>query len=287
MNNICTLCPNLCKVDKNIENGFCGTDNKLRIAKFYLHPFEEPCISGTNGSGTIFFCGCSLRCVFCQNYVVSRVKTGKEISVLELVDIFKKLEDAGAHNINLVTPTHYSNQIIKALDIYKPKIPVVYNTHGYERVEILEKLLDYVDVFLPDLKFFSPEVSFRYTKKKDYYMVASKAVEFMIKNKPLKFDENGLIKSGVIVRHLVLPQNTGDSKKVLDWFSNYKDSAFINVMSQYTPMGEIENYPELKRKLSKREYDNVIDYAYSIGIENLFFQDLKSSGQEYVPTWDY
>lgn len=286
MNNICLLCPNECKINKNTNFGFCGTDNKIRIAKFYLHPFEEPCISGSKGSGTIFFCGCSLRCVFCQNYDVSRVKTGKEISVQELADIFKQLEDMGAHNINLVTPTHYSNQIIKALDIYKPSIPIVYNTHGYENIEIVKILLDYVDVFLPDLKFFSPEVSLRYANKSNYFDVASKAVSFMIENKPLKF-ENELIKSGVIVRHLVIPQNTSDSKKILDWFANFKEKAFINVMSQYTPFGEIYNFPELKRKLSKREYDNVIDYAYSLGIDNLFFQDMKSSGKEYIPVWDF
>lgn len=165
MNNICLLCPNECKINKNINFGFCGTDNKIRIAKFYLHPFEEPCISGSKGSGTIFFCGCSLKCVFCQNYDVSRVKTGKEISVQELADIFKQLEDMGAHNINLVTPTHYSNQIIKALDIYKPSIPIVYNTHGYENIEIIKILLDYVDVFFARLKILLPRSFFKICKQ--------------------------------------------------------------------------------------------------------------------------
>lgn len=288
MNNIkCSLCPNGCNIDKNESKGFCGTDNKIRIAKYYLHPFEEPVISGTNGSGTVFFCGCSLRCVFCQNYELSRNERGKFISVEELAKIFFELEEKGAHNINLVNPTHYSDQIIKAFNIYRPKIPVVYNTHGYEKVDILEKINDFVDVYLPDLKFFSPTVSKRYTGKENYFEVACKAIEFMIKSKPLEFDQNGLMKQGVIVRHLVLPQNTSDSKKILDWYSQFKDYSFINVMSQYTPFGNISNFPELQRPISKREYSFVIDYAISLGIEKMYYQDQKSASEKYIPSWDY
>jgi len=287
LNNSCTLCPNACRVNKKINKGACGTDDKIRIAKFYLHPFEEPMISGTNGSGTVFFCGCSLRCVFCQNYELSRNTRGKTISTRELADIFKILEDKGAHNINLVNPTHYSDKIIEALDLYRPSIPIVYNTHGYENVEILSKLNGYVDVYLPDIKYFSPLVSRRYTGKDNYFEVASKAIEFMIDSKPLEFDENGLIKSGVIVRHLVLPQNTTDSKKILDWFSTQKEKAFINVMSQYTPFGKIDDFPELKRKITKREYETVIDYALSLGIEKMFYQEQLSASEEYIPSWDY
>lgn len=287
MNSKCLLCPNGCNIDKNLNKGVCGTDNKIVIAKYYLHKFEEPVISGSVGSGTVFFCGCSLKCVFCQNYELSRNLRGKTITVNELCDIFKKLEDFGAHNINLVNPTHYSDQIIKALDVYKPKIPIVYNTHGYENIEILQKMNDYVDVYLPDIKYFSPEISNRYTGKNNYFEVASKAIEFMIKSKPLCFGDDGLIKKGVIVRHLVLPQCTFDSKKILDWFNGVKDNAFINVMSQYTPFGNIDNFPELKRKLTKREYNSVIDYAISLGIEKMYYQEQVSADQKYIPKWDY
>ncbi|MBR5900075.1 MAG: radical SAM protein [Clostridia bacterium] len=286
MNNVCSLCPNACNINKNIAKGACGTDSKIYIAKYYLHPYEEPCISGKNGSGTVFFCGCSLRCVFCQNYPLSRFQTGKAITVNELADIFKELESLGATNINLVNPTHYSNQIIEALKIYKPSIPIVYNTHGYENVEILKKINDYIDVYLPDIKFFSPFLSKRYTGKENYFEYASKAIEFMC-NKPIVFDENGNMTSGVIVRHLVLPQGTIDSKNVLDWFSHLKDKAYINIMSQYTPFGEIDNFPELKRKITKREYDTVIDYAINLKIEKAFFQKHESADTSYIPSWDY
>lgn len=286
-NHFCSLCPNGCKIDKETTKGACGTDNKIRIAKFYLHSFEEPVISGTRGSGTVFFCGCSLKCAFCQNFELSRNLRGKDITVNELADIFKTLESNGAHNINLVNPTHYSDKIIEALKIYRPNIPIVYNTHGYEKIEILEKLNDYIDVYLPDMKFYSPAVSKRYTGKENYFEVASKAVEFMAKSKPYATDKDGLIKSGVIVRHLVLPQNTSDSKKILDWFLKIKDYAYIDVMSQYTPFGDIEKFPELQRKITKREYNSVIDYAISIGIDKMFYQKQISASEEYIPKWDF
>ena len=283
----CLLCPNGCNIDKTKEKGACGTDDKIRIAKYYLHPFEEPLISGTNGSGTVFFCGCSLRCVFCQNYELSRNERGKEITATFLANILKELENLGAHNINLVNPTHYSNQIIKALQIYKPSIPIVYNTHGYENIEIISKMNDYIDVYLPDIKYFSPEISLRYTGKDNYFEKASKAIEFMIKSKPIIIGEDGLIKQGVIVRHLILPQCTADSKKILDWYAPLKDNAFINVMSQYTPFGKIDNFPELQRKITKREYNSVLDYAMSLGIEKMFYQELNSADEKYIPKWDY
>ncbi len=286
LNNFCDLCPNGCNIDKSINKGACGTDDKIRIAKFYLHPFEEPVISGTNGSGTVFFCGCSLKCVFCQNYELSRNLRGKEISTNDLANIFKQLENMGAHNINLVNPTHYANKIIDALNIYRPNIPIVYNTHGYENVEMLEKMNDYVDVYLPDIKYFSPAISKRYTGKENYFEVASRAIEFMIKSKPLVLD-NGLIKQGVIVRHLVLPQCPSDSKKIIDWFLPLKDSAYINVMSQYTPFGDIEKFPELNRKITRREYDSVMDYALSKNIVNMFYQKFESADEKYIPVWDY
>ena len=244
-------------------------------------------ISGVNGSGTIFFCGCSLKCVFCQNYELSRSLRGKTITTRELANIFKELEDLGAHNINLVNPTHYSNKIIEALEIYRPNIPIVYNTHGYENIEVLKKIDKYIDAYLPDIKFFSPTLSKRYTGKENYFEVASKAIEFMANSKPYLLDNNGIIKSGVVVRHLVLPQAVSDSKKILDWFCSIKDKAYINVMSQYTPFGKIDNFPELKRKVTAREYENVLDYAMSLGIENMFYQDFQSASTEYSPQWDF
>lgn len=283
---ICNLCPNSCKVDRSNSIGACGVDDKIKIAKYYLHKFEEPFISGKNGSGTIFFCGCSLKCVFCQNYDLSRNNRGKQISVLELAEIFKELEKMGAENVNLVTPTHYVDKIIDAFNIYKPNIPIVYNTHGYENIETLKKIDDYVDVYLPDVKYFSPIVSKRYTGKENYFEFTSKAVDFMMK-KPLKFSPNGQILSGVVVRHLALPQNISDSKKILDWYSQYKDISYINIMSQYTPFGNVKDFPELNRRLTKREYDSLIEYAISLDIINAFYQKFESQSTEYIPDWDY
>lgn len=283
---ICNLCPNSCNVDRSNSIGACGVDDKIKIAKYYLHKFEEPFISGKNGSGTIFFCGCSLKCVFCQNYDLSRNNRGKQISVLELAEIFKELEEMGAENINLVTPTHYVDKIIDAFNIYKPNIPIVYNTHGYENIETLKKIDDYIDVYLPDVKYFSPIVSKRYTGKENYFEFTSKAVDFMMK-KPLKFSPNGQILSGVVVRHLALPQNISDSKKILDWYSQYKDISYINIMSQYTPFGNVKDFPELNRRLTKREYDSLIEYAISLDINNAFYQKFESQSTEYIPNWDY
>lgn len=286
-NNKCLLCPNNCGADRTKTTGLCGEDDKIRIAKFYLHKFEEPFISGKNGSGTVFFCGCSLRCAFCQNYELSCAKRGKVFSVSELADVFKKLEDDGANNINLVTPTHYADKIISALKIYRPKIPVVYNTHGYEKTDCLKKIDPFVDVYLPDLKFYSPALSERYTGKSDYFEKAINALKFMTDSKRLSFDNDGNMVSGVCVRHLVLPMNVEDSKKVIDGFLPFKDKAYLHVMSQYTPFGDLENFPELSRRITRREYDSVIDYAVSSGIENLLFQKLSSAKEIYIPQWDF
>lgn len=282
----CNLCPNECGADRLNTFGRCGAGENLRVAKYYLHAFEEPVISGEKGSGTVFFCGCSLKCVFCQNYELSRNTRGKDISVSELAEIFRTLEDAGAANINLVNPSHYSDKIIRAFEIYKPKIPVVYNTHGYEKVEILKEIDGFIDVYLPDIKFLSPALSKRYTGREDYFEKAFPALSFMAE-KPLVFGTDGLMKSGTLARHLVLPQCTGDSKKILERFCELSGNAYINVMSQYTPCGDVGNFPELQRKLTKREYDAVIDYAISLGIEKMFYQKMESASEIYIPRWDY
>lgn len=282
----CNLCPNQCSVNRQNELGYCKSFENLKIAKYSLHHYEEPIISGTNGSGTVFFCGCSLKCVFCQNFEVSRNLTGKEITPKELSDIFKELESLGAHNINLVNPTHYSTKIIEALEIYRPNIPIVYNTHGYESIDVLEKINDYIDIYLTDLKYFSPSVSSRYSKKSDYFEKAIKAVEFMINNKKTVLSGD-LLKSGVIVRHLILPMNSSDSVEILTALRPKIKDAYLSLMSQYTPFGEIENFPELKRKITNREYQKVLDKVYELKYEKVFIQDTSSSSVGYIPKWDY
>ncbi len=286
--NACNLCPVNCNKDRTSSVGRCGEKNKMRIAKFYPHMFEEPVLSGTKGSGTIFFCGCNLKCVFCQNYTLSRSETGKEITPSELADIFRRLEDTGVHNINLVTPTHFTDEIVKAFRIYRPKIPVVYNTSSYEKVETLKKIDEFIDVYLPDLKFYSPELSKRYTGLTDYFSVATKAIDFMINSKKTVIGEDGLLKSGVIVRHMIMPLGTVDSKKILEWFASHKtDGTYLSLMAQYTPFGDFQKYDELKRKITKQEYDRVYEYMLSLSIENYFIQERKSAEESFIPKWDY
>ena len=284
----CKICPIECGANREKGIGYCGQNDKMKIAKYYLHTFEEPPISGINGSGTIFFCGCSLKCVFCQNYPLSRSQTGKEITPNQLVDVFKELEDMGAHNVNLVTPAHFVYQIAKAFEIYRPKIPVVYNTHSYEKIETLKIIDPYVDVYLPDLKFFSSELANRYTGKSDYFSIASRAIEFMMDSKKTEFFENGLLKSGVVVRHMIMPLGVKDSKALLTWFAeNKRNGAYISLMGQYTPFGDNENFPELKRKITAREYERVYEHLLSLGITDYFAQELGSASTSFIPHWDF
>ncbi len=282
----CKICPVECGAIRTERAGACGAQG-LKIAKYYLHPFEEPCISFEKGSGTIFFCGCNLRCAFCQNYEISRATRGKEITPKELSDIFKELEDMGAENVSLVTPTHFIPYLVAAFEIYKPKIPVVYNTGSYEKVETLRQIDPYIDIYLPDMKFYSPSLSERYLGKADYFDVASKAIEFMAQ-KPLKIAESGKMLSGLIVRHLVMPLCVSDSKSVLKWFvRELPKTAYLSLMSQYTPFGKIEKFPELSRPVTAREYEAVVQTALDLGIENLFLQERNSSGKSYIPKWDF
>ena len=282
----CRLCPNECGADRNLSFGACGASDKIKIAKYYLHPFEEPCISGKNGSGTVFFCGCGLRCVFCQNYEVSNNLTGKEITVKELAEIFRRLEEMGAENINLVNPTHYVPQIAEAFSLYRPKIPVVYNTHGYEKEETLEAANTFTDVYLPDMKYFSPKVSARYSGRENYFSVAAKAIDFMIECRKTQFNGE-MMARGVIVRHLILPLNTADSVEIIKWFSQYKNEAYFSLLGQYTPFGKIENFKELQRRIPRREYEKVYSALLDAGIENYFVQELSSASEEYSPKWDF
>ncbi len=282
----CNLCPAGCGVDRSLGKlGRCGASG-LKIAKYYLHPFEEPPISFSKGSGCIFFCGCSLRCVFCQNYELSHNKRGKDITVAELADIFRELEERGADNINLVTPTHYVDKIAEAFAIYRPKIPVVYNTHSYENLETLKIADSFTAIYLPDLKFIDPLLSKRYTGREDYAKFALPAIEFMAK-KPLKLDENGKMLSGCIVRHLIMPLAVYDSVKIIEFVSKLGEGVYFSLMSQFTPMGEAENFPELRRPITKREYAAALEAVRAYGLKNVFLQDRTSSDRAFVPDWDY
>ena len=283
----CTLCPVECGADRTKRAGACGAQTP-KIAKYYLHPFEEPCISFKKGSGTVFFTGCSLKCAFCQNYELSRAERGKAVTPRELAEIFKGLEEMGAENISLVTAGHFIPYLVEAFSIYQPKIPVVYNSSGYEKTDALALVDPFIDIYLPDLKFYSPTLSARYTGRSDYFEVASKALAFMA-NKPLAMTDEGKMLSGVIVRHLVMPMGVSDSKAIVRWFKNHMpENAYLSLMSQYTPYGDTGKYPELQRRITPREYRAVLEEAFALGLENrLFAQALTSSDERYIPSWDF
>lgn len=280
----CTQCPVACGTDRSVSAGACGVQG-LKIAKYYLHPFEEPPISYKNGSGCIFFCGCSLKCVFCQNFELSRNTRGKDISEEELAEIFRTLESMGAENINLVNPTHYISQIARAVKIYRPNIPIVYNTHGYENIEDLIEADKFVDIWLTDLKFIDPMLAKRYTCRQNYADYALPAVKFM-SEKPLKMQNNKML-SGCIVRHLILPLAAYDSVNVVKFVSTLPKDVYFSLMSQYTPFGDIKNYKELQRKITRREYERVLAAVEEEGLTNVFLQDFDSAKEEFIPTWDF
>lgn len=281
----CRLCPVQCGADREKTAGRCGVKG-LTVAKYYLHPFEEPPISYANGSGTVFFGGCSLRCVFCQNYELSRALRGKCVTPKELSEIFKTLENMGADNINLVTPDHVSMLVAEALSIYKPKIPVVYNSAGYCLTSALQEIDPYIDVYLPDFKFFSPEIAKRYTGREDYPSRAREAIAFMAK-KPVAWRDGKLL-TGILVRHLVLPMCASDSLRVLDFLKTaLPENAPISLMRQYTPLGETADFPELQRKITAREYRRVVDYAIDLGFAAIYTQDKESADKTFVPQWDF
>lgn len=282
----CDLCPRNCKINRDVSNGYCGVSNNIKIARAALHFWEEPIISGDKGSGTIFFSGCTLKCVYCQNFEISR-GFGKEISVDRLVEIMKELEEKGANNINLVTPTHFVNQIIKALDIYRPNIPIVYNTSGYEKIETLKKLEGYVDVYLPDLKYSDNNLSQKYSKVSDYFEVATKAILEMKRQQPKDVIENGLMKKGVIVRHLVLPNAIQNTLGVLQWITNNLDKdSYISLMGQFIPYGEAKDIAELNRKIKPVEYKLAINKLLEKDFNNSFIQDIESASEDFIPSFD-
>lgn len=293
MNKQCTLCPHKCKVDRNINIGRCKAGDKIEIGGTSLHKFEEPCISGKNGSGTVFFSKCNLNCVFCQNYEISNLGNGKQIEVEELSNIFLKQQEKNAENINLVSPTIYADKIVEAIKIAKEKglkIPIIYNTNGYENIETLKKLDGYIDVYLPDLKYYYEELAIKYSKVQNYFKIATEAIKEMYKQvgSP-KFDENGMIKKGLIIRHLVLPNNLENSKKVLKWIKeNIDEKVYVSIMTQYFPTYKAQEYQEINRKINKEEYVEIENYIYDLGIENGYMQDFSEENEEqYVPKWEY
>lgn len=283
----CLLCPRKCGVNRYQNRGFCGCGGEIRISRAALHMWEEPCISGKRGSGTVFFTGCNLKCCFCQNYEISAQNKGFDISVQELADIFLMLQEKGAHNINLVTPTPYVYQIAEALDLVKAQlnIPIVYNCGGYESIETLEFMADKVDIFLPDLKYFDSQMSEKYSCAEDYFEKASAAIRKMvdITGKPV-FNENGMMKKGVIVRHLVLPNGRHDSEKIIKWLSeNFeKDQILVSVMSQYTPVYKAAEHKEINRRTSTFEYNYAADLLEKCGFR-CYFQERSSAQEEYIP----
>lgn len=287
---ICRLCPRRCGAlrteDKN-GGGLCGMPAMPVIARAALHFGEEPCISGKNGSGTIFFSGCALNCCFCQNEKISHGNFGRPITVARLADIFRELETAGAHNINLVNPTHYAHAIRQALLLYRPQIPVIYNTGGYERVETLRALGGLIDGYLPDCKYIHPEPAETFSGAANYFTYAGPAIlEMARQTGPVTLGADGLLQRGTIVRHLVLPGHTRESMAVLDWLAQHKEQLWVSLMFQYTPMGDIAAHRELQRPLTARECAKVWAHMDALGIRNGYVQSRESSGSGMIPDFD-
>lgn len=284
---ICNSCPRKCNVDRSKNLGVCGVGDMPRLALVSLHKWEEPIISGDKGSGTVFFSGCNLKCAYCQNYKISHEAFGKYITYERLAEIFKELEAKGASNINLVSPSHYVHAIKQALDIYKPSIPIVYNSSGYDDIEALETLKDYVDIYLVDFKYFDESLALKYSKAKDYPEVAKNAILKMREYQPKEvFGDDGMLKKGVIIRHLVLPTHTDDSIKILDWIKENISNPFISLMSQYTPAYKSIMFPEIDRRLKPIEYKVVEEHMVNIGLTNGFAQELTSANSCYTPKFD-
>ena len=288
----CEICPHRCKVNRaNGIKGRCKCDDKIKIALASIHNFEEPCISGTKGSGTVFFSNCNLNCIYCQNYEISQLGKGKEITIHELAEIFLDQQKNNVHNINLVTPTMYALQIIEAIKIAKKQglnIPIIYNTNGYENIETIKLLNGLIDVYLPDLKYFSNTIAVKYSNANNYFKIATAAIKEMYNQVgTAKFDEEGIIKKGVIIRHLVLPNHIQNSKNILKWIKeNMPEDVYVSVMAQYFPTYKAKEDAYINRKLTKKEYKEIENYLYTLNIENGYIQELGEHEEEYVPNWN-
>lgn len=288
---VCNICPRKCGADRSESTGYCNSGEKAKVSRASLHLWEEPCLSGERGSGTVFFTGCNLRCVYCQNQKISLGDCGRELTEYQLADLYLKLQESGAHNINLVTPTHFLSPITASLRLARSmglKIPVVYNTSGYENEEAIKALDGLVDIYLTDFKYMSEGLAKKYSHAKDYPSVIKKALYQMVSQAGTPFyDENGMLLSGVIVRHLILPDCTDDSKQILKYlYKNYGDTIIISIMNQFTPLENVKDYPELNRKITDSEYKSVVDYALSLGINNAFIQEGETQSESFIPDFD-
>ncbi len=290
----CNKCPRKCNKERREDDtasyGYCQVSVRPKVTRAALHFWEEPCISGEEGSGTVFFSGCNLRCVYCQNRKIAAGTRGKEISVERLAEIFLELQDKGANNINLVTPSHYYAQIKEALLLVKEKlhIPVISNTSSYESVEVLKEMAGLIDIYLADYKYTDSSLAAKYSHAEDYPQVAAAALLEMFRQvgEP-EFDERGMMKKGMIVRHLLLPGCGEDSKAVLKFlYETFGDSIFVSIMNQYTPLSHVEQYPELNRRVTPEEYDEIVDYAIELGIENGFVQEGETAEESFIPAFD-
>ena len=288
----CEICPHKCKVNRALGNrGRCRCNDKIKIALASIHNYEEPCISGKNESGTIFFSNCNLKCIYCQNYEISQLDKGKEITIDHLAEIFINQQNKNVNNINLVTPTMYVPQIIEAIKIARNnglKIPIIYNSNGYENVETIKMLDGYIDVYLPDLKYYSNEIAKKYSKIDNYFSNAVNAIKEMQKQvgNPI-FNEDGIIQKGVIIRHLILPNHILNTKKILKYIKeNFDENTYISVMAQYFPTYKAKDDDKINRKISKKEYKEVEEYLYLLNLKNGYIQELGEHEEEYVPNFD-
>lgn len=289
----CMLCPRECGADRsNGRKGFCGESRTIRVAKTSLHKWEEPCITGKYGSGTVFFSGCSLKCIFCQNYNIADSSVGKDFTQEELADAFLRLQEKGASNINLVTAGHFIEELVLVIHRAKEKgleIPIVYNSSAYEKVEALRKLDGLISIYLPDCKFFDPHISEEYAKAPDYFPVAAAAIREMARQvgEPCFEEESGNMIKGVIVRHLILPGHTKDSMKIIEYLhKEFGESVYISIMNQYTPIREWKDHPNLNRRITKREYEKVVGYALDIGVQRAFIQEGGTADESFIPQFD-
>ncbi len=288
----CTLCPRNCGVDRASGNtGFCGANDKIKIARATLHAWEEPCISGENGSGTVFFSGCNLSCVYCQNKKISQEGAGFEVSVERLTEIFFELETLGAHNINLVTAAHFLPQVMTSVKRAKDQgigIPFVYNTSSYEYAESIKLCEGLIDIFLPDFKYIDSKRAKKYSCAVNYPEIAMAAIDEMVRQQgALQFDEDGMLTKGVIVRHLMLPDGLAESKKIIKYLhEKYENNIILSIMNQYTPVGNLEDFPELQKKVKASDYEKLIDYALSLGVENAFIQEGGAAEESFIPDFN-
>ena len=287
----CTICPHNCGINRtNNQIGRCKSKDTVKIALYSTHNFEEPCISGKKGSGTVFFSNCNMNCVFCQNYEISQQGKGKEITIEELAEIFIKQQEKDVENINLVTPTSYVPQIIEAIKIARNKglkLPIVYNTNGYEKVETLKMLEGYVDIYLPDFKYSDNELAKRLSKVDNYFEIATQALTEMYRQTgKAVFDDREIMQKGMIIRHLVLPNHILNSRKVLKWINENMHDVYVSVMAQYFPTYKAKDIEDINRKLTKEEYEQIENYLYRLDLENGYIQELGEHEEEYVPKWD-